>query len=231
MSLDLIKYLTERNRRTNDSIKEPGPVVTISREMGCPGTQLTSVLVQELNKRFRLKDEDSWHWLAKDKVQKIAAEKLGLPEEDIDYVFEAKRKGIMEEILQSMSTKYYKSDKRIQNTVKGVIRSEASKGHVVILGRGGVAITRDIPRSLHIHLEAPFEWRVLRVEEMYKFDTKSAEQYVREIDRKREEIRVYFGGKGTDYTKFDITFNSMTLSIPEIVDIIIYTMEVRDLIV
>jgi len=101
----------------------------------------------------------------------------------------------------------------------------------VILGRGGVAITRDIPRSLHIHLEAPFEWRVLRVEEMYKFDTKSAEQYVKEIDKKREEIRVYFGGKDTDYTKFDITFNSMTLSIPEIVDIIIHTMEVRNLIV
>jgi len=231
MSLHLIKYLTERNKRTNDSIKEPGPVVTISREMGCPGTQLTSALVQELNKRFRLKDENEWHWLAKDKVQRIAAEKLGLPEEDIDYIFEAKRKGIMEEILQSMSTKYYKSDRRIQNTVKGVIRSEAAKGHVVILGRGGVAITRDIPRSLHIHLEAPLEWRVLRVEEMYKFDTKSAEQYVREIDKKREDIRVYFGGKNTDYTKFDITFNSMTLSIPEIVDIIIHTMEVRNLIV
>lgn len=231
MSLDLIKYLTERNKRTIDFIKEPGPVITISREMGCPGTQLTSALVQELNKRYRLKDDNLWHWLAKDKVQKIAAEKLGLPEEDIDYVFEAKRKGIMEEVLQSMSTKYYKSDRRIQNTVKGVIRSEASKGRVVILGRGGVAITRDIPRSLHIHLEAPFEWRVLRVEEMYKFDTKSAEQYVKEIDKKREEIRVYFGGKDTDYTKFDITFNSMTLSIPEIVDIIIHSMEVRNLIV
>lgn len=230
MSLHLIKYLTERNKRTNDSIKEPGPVITVSREMGCPGTLLTSILVQELNKRFRLKDENQWHWLAKDKVQRIAAEKLGLPEEDIDYIFEAKRKGIMEEILQSMSTKYYKSDRRIQNTVKGVIRSEASKGRVVILGRGGVAITRDIPRSLHIHLEAPFEWRVLRVEEMYKFDTKSAEQYVREIDKKREDIRVYFGGKDTDYTKFDITFNSMTLSIQEIVDIIIHTMELRNLI-
>ncbi|MGE0079178.1 MAG: AAA family ATPase [Bacteroidales bacterium] len=230
MGLDLIRYLTERNKRTNDSIHEPGPVVTISREMGCPGTQLTSELVQELNHKFRLKDEDAWRWLAKERVQKIAAEKLGLPEEDIDYIFEAKRKGIMEEILQSMSTKYYKSDRRIQNTVKAVIRSEASKGRVVILGRGGVAITRDIPNSLHIHLEAPFEWRVIRVEEMYKFETKAAQQYVQEIDKKREEIRSYFGGKGTDYTRFDITFNTMTLSIKEIVDIIIHTMEIRNLI-
>lgn len=230
MGLDLIRYLTERNKKAIDSIHEPGPVVTISREMGCPGTQVTSELVQELNKRCRFKDEEAWRWLAKDTVLKIASQKLDLPTEDIDYVFEAKRKGMMEEILQSMSSKYYKSDRRIQNTVKAVIRGEASKGRVVILGRGGVAITRDIPRSLHIHLEAPFEWRVLRVEEMYKFDTKSAQQYVQEIDKKREEIRTYFGGKDTDYTKFDITFNSMTLSIKEIIEIIIHTMEVRNLI-
>jgi len=119
--------------------------------MGCPGTSVTSKLVQEINHRYKFKDEDLWKWLEKDRVLKLASKLLGLPQEDIDYVFEAKRKGIMTEILQSMSMKYYKSDRRIQNTVKSVIRSEASKGRVVILGRGGVAITRDIPRSLHIH--------------------------------------------------------------------------------
>ncbi len=231
MSIALIKYLSEWGKRPSDMYKEPGPVVTISREMGCPGKQVSSTLIEELNKRYRLKNELAWRWLAKEEILQIASAKLGLPKEDIDYVFEAKRKGIMQEILESMSTKYYKSDKHIQNTVKSIIRSEASKGHVVILGRGGVAITRDIPRSIHIHLEAPFEWRVLRVEEMYHFEPKEAEMYVREIDRKREEIRVYFGGKDTDYTRFDITFNAMTLSVQEIVDIIIHAMEVRNLIV
>ncbi|MEW5847044.1 MAG: cytidylate kinase-like family protein [Bacteroidota bacterium] len=207
MSIALIKYLSEWNKRPSDKYKEPGPVVTISREMGCPGKQVSSTLIEELNKRYRLKNELAWRWLAKEDILRIASSKLGLPKEEIDYVFEAKRKGIMQEILESMSTKYYKSDRHIQNTVKSIIRSEASKGHVVILGRGGVAITRDIPRSLHIHLEAPFEWRVLRVEEMYHFEPKEAELYVREIDKKREEIRIYFGGKDTDYTRFDITFH------------------------
>ncbi len=231
MSIALIKYLSEWGKRPSDKYREPGPVVTISREMGCPGKMLTDLLVQELNKKYRLKDELRWKWLAKEKILEIASARLNLPKEEIDYVFEAKRKGIMQEILESMSTKYYKSDKHIQNTVKNIIRSEASKGHVVILGRGGVAITRDIPRSLHIHLEASFEWRVIRVQEMYHFEPKEAEQYVREIDKKREEIRVYFGGKDTDYTRFDLTFNTMTLSVQEIVDIIIYAMEVRNLIV
>jgi cytidylate kinase len=230
MSNTLLKYLVEKNRQPSHTQKEPGPVVTISREMGCPGNRVTNLLVQELNQRYCLKDEDQWSGLGKEKIQKIAAEKLGLPQEEIDYVFEAKHKGAMEEILHSMSTKYYKSDQRIHNTVRGVIRMEAEKGRVVILGRGGVAITRDISRSLHIEIEAPFEWRVLRVEEMYHFDNKSAQLYVNEIDKKREAMRVYFGGKGTDYTRFDLTFNAMTLSVKEIVDIIIYTMEVRKLI-
>jgi len=231
MSIALIKYLSDWNKRPTDKYNEPGPVVTISREMGCPGKQVTNTLVEELNKRFRLKDDLAWKWLAKERILELASNKLGLPKEDIDYVFEAKRKGIMLEILESMSTKYYKSDKHIQNTVKSIVRAESSKGHVVILGRGGVAITRDIPRSLHIHLEAPFEWRVLRVQAMYNFEPKEAEQYVKEIDKKREEIRTYFGGKDTDYTRFDITFNTMTLSVQEIVDIIIDAMEVRKLVV
>lgn len=231
MSIALIKYLSDWNKRPSDKYKEPGPVITISREMGCPGTQVTNTLVQELNRRYRLKDELQWKWLAKQKILELASQKLGLPKEEIDYVFEAKRKGIMQEILESMSTKYYKSDRHIQNTVKNIIRAEASKGHVVILGRGGVAITRDIPRSLHIHLEAPIEWRTLRVQEMYHFEVKEAEHYVKEIDKKREEIRIYFGGKDTDYTRFDLTFNTMTLSVSEIVDIIIHAMEVRNLIV
>jgi len=231
MSIALIKYLSEWNKRPSDKYREPGPVVTISREMGCPGKMVSSTLIEELNKRYRLKDDFAWRWLAKEEILKIASANLGMPKEEIDYVFEAKRKGIMLEILESMSTKYYKSDKHIQNTVKHIIRSEASKGHVVILGRGGVAITRDIPRSLHIHLEAPFEWRVLRVQEIYQFEPQEAEHYVREIDRKREEIRIYFGGINTDYLRFDITFNAMTLSVQEIVDIIIHSMEVRNLIV
>ena len=142
-------------------------------------------------------------------------------------MLEAKKKTMMDDILQSFSSKYYKNDRTIRKTVKDVIRSIACQGRVVILGRGGVAITRDIPRSLHINLEAPLEWRTIRISEKLEIEPKAAESYILEIDRKREEFRDYFGGKNTDYTRFDISFNSMTLTIREIVDIIIKTMEIR----
>lgn len=40
MTYTVLKYLVEKNRQPNNTQKEPGPVVTISRQMGCPGTGL-----------------------------------------------------------------------------------------------------------------------------------------------------------------------------------------------
>ena len=225
--VDLVQYLIDRHKESSKPCPEPGPIVTISREMGCSGTQVTELLVNELNKRYEFKFRDPWKWVGKEEIQDAAAHTLNMQPEDISYVLEAKKKTMMDDILQSFSNKYYKSDRTIRKTVKDVIRSIACQGRVVILGRGGVAITRDIPRSLHINLEAPLEWRVLRIAQKLDIEPSAAERYILEIDKKREEFRDYFGGKNTDYTRFDMTFNSMTLTIHEIVDIIIKTMEIR----
>jgi cytidylate kinase len=225
--VDLVKYLIERHQESFKPCPEPGPVVTISREMGCAGTQVAIKLVDELNKRYTFKEGELWKWVGKEEIQSAAAHALNLPPEEINYVLEAKKKTMMDDILQSFSKKYYKSDRTIRKTVKDVIRSMACSGRAVILGRGGVAITRDIPRSLHINLEAPIEWRTLRISERMNIDEKAAEAYILEIDKQRAEFRDYFGGVNTDYTRCDISFNSMTLTISEIVDIIVKTMELR----
>ena len=225
--VDLVQYLINRHKDCHLPCPEPGPVVTISREMGCSGTQISQMLVQELNSRYEFKNGEPWKWIGKEELQEAAAQALNLPPDEIRYVLEAKKKTIMDDILQSFSNKYYKSDRTIRKTVKDVIRSIACSGRVVILGRGGVAITRDISRSLHINLEAPPEWRSLRIAEKMQIEFKEAEAFVLSIDKQREEFRDYFGGKNTDYTRFDISFNSMTLTVREIVDIIIKTMEIR----
>lgn len=225
--VDLVQYLIDRHKGGHLPCHEPGPVVTLSREMGCSGTQIAQVLVDELNSRFNFKNGEPWKWVGKEEIQAAAAHALNLPPEEISYALEAKKKTMMDDILQSFSRKYYKSDRTIRKTIKDVIRSIACNGRVVILGRGGVAITRDIPRSLHINLEAPLEWRTLRISEKMQIDLKEAESFVLSIDRQREEFRDYFGGKNTDYTRFDISFNSMTLTVKEIVEIIIKTMELR----
>ncbi|NJK86900.1 MAG: cytidylate kinase-like family protein [Bacteroidales bacterium] len=133
----------------------------------------------------------------------------------------------MDEILTAHSTKYYLSDRKIMNTVAKVIKNLACEGYVIIVGRGGVAITRDIARSLHVNLEAPLEWRALRTSEKHCLNLEEAKKYTLDIDKKRKQFRDFFEGKNSDYTRFDITFNCMTLSPEEIAGVILKAVEIR----
>jgi cytidylate kinase len=119
---------------------------------------------------------------------------------------------------------------KIRTTIAKVIRKFANEGNAIIVGRGGVAITRDIPKSLHIYLEAPLEWRALRVAEKHNWSIDQARNYAQSIDKKRSSFRDFFQGKGNDYTRFDIKLNCMTLETDQIIDIIVGAMRTRSMV-
>jgi len=131
--------------------------------------------------------------------------------------------------LLAQSKDYYKSDLKIRSTIAKVIRRFANEGNAIIVGRGGVAITRDIPKSLHVFLEAPLEWRALRLAEKDNIPVEQARSYAQSIDKKRNLFRDFFQGKGTDYTRFDIKLNCMTLEVGEITDIIVGALRTRSM--
>ena len=230
MKVDLIRYMSERLKNEVIKEKEPGPVITISREFGCPAKKIAEKLAESLTRKMYVKGTNIvWKYITKE-IMSESARELDLDPSKIQYVFEYERKGLIDDILAAQSTKYYKSDRRIRNTIGRVVRNMSCEGYVVIVGRGGVAITRDIPKSLHVNLEAPLEWRVLRASAKFNMEPEEAERYTLDIDRKRKQFRDYYEGKNTDYTRFDLVFNCMTLSIDEIVNIIIKAAEVRKLI-
>jgi cytidylate kinase len=229
MKVDLIKYMSERLKSDVIREKEPGPVITISREFGCPAKRIAQKLAESLTRKMYVKGTNiEWKYITKE-IMSESAKELDLHPSKIQYVFEYEQKGLIDDIIAAQSTKYYKSDRKIRNTIGRVVRNMSCEGYVIIVGRGGVAITRDIPKSLHIHLEAPLEWRVLRASAKFNMELEEAERYTLDIDRKRKLFRDYFEGKNTDYTRFDLTFNCMTLSIDEIVNIILKAAEVRKL--
>lgn len=227
--IDLSKYLHERYLERNAPLLNPGPVVTIAREMGCPGKKV-SQLLQDMLHQQTSKDlkKAEWKWVSKE-IFESAAKELELEPERIIEAFKHPR-GIIDEIIHSQSKKYYVNDRRIRKTIGEVIRSIANDGHVIILGRGGVALTRDIPKSLHIYLGAPLEWRAALVSEKQCMSIPDAKRYIKEIDDRRAQYRAYYEGKSNDYTSFDVSFNCMTFTVPEIVDAIIKIMEIRKLI-
>ena len=227
MKIDLSKYLD--NWYKEDPAKNifPGPVVTLSREVGCPAKKIAADLSETLNtlKKKHSKDHP-WRWIDKE-IMMESAKELQVDSSQIQHVFDYKKRGVLEDLLLAQSKDYYKSDMKIRTTIAKVIRNFANAGNAIIVGRGGVAITRDIPKSLHVYLEAPIEWRALPVADKYNFTIDQARSYAQNIDKKRSSFRDFFQGKGNDYTRFDIKLNCMTLEPNELIDIIIAAMRSR----
>jgi cytidylate kinase len=48
---------------------------------------------------------------------------------------------------------------------------------------------------LHINLEAPLDWRIVRIAEKYDKSFEEAEKIIVDVDRKRKQFREYFEGK------------------------------------
>jgi cytidylate kinase len=227
MNIDLLKYMSDRIHEEGGHFREAGPVITLSREYGCPSKIIACRLAEELTRKANAKGREiKWKYITKE-IMAESARALQVDPEKIKYVFQYEQKSMIDGILSAQFNKYYISERKIRNTVAKVVRNMAYEGNVIIVGRGGVSITHDIPNSLHIMLEAPMEWRTLRVSENYHVTQEEARKTAFEIDKKRKEFREYFQGKNSDYTRFDLTFNCMTFSIEEIVQIILKSAEVR----
>jgi cytidylate kinase len=221
--------MSERIHSEGELLRTAGPVITISREYGCPSKLIAASLAEELTRKMFVKGKEiKWKYVTKE-IMAESARALEVDPDKIKYVFDYQQKSVLDDILSAQFNKYYKSERKIRNTIGKVIRNMAQEGHVIIVGRGGVAITHDIPKSLHVMLEAPLDWRILRVAENYHISHSEARKNANEIDRKRKEFREYFQGKGTDYTRFDLTFNCMAFNIEEIVQIILKAAEIRKL--
>lgn len=234
MSNILLEYMRNRFSAETAAPKKSGlhggPVLTISREYGCPAKRLAGMLTSALNRteieRF---SKHRWKWIGKEILEESAKE-LNLRADMVRNIITDQEPGLLDDIVLSLSHKYYPGDVKIKRTFGSVIRTFAEEGHVVIVGRGGVSITRDIPRSLHIRLQAPMDWRIERVCLNYKVSPAEAKRTLREIDDKRQYIRDFFEGKKADDTIFDIVLNYKTIPEEDQVALILKAMEQKGLI-
>lgn len=224
------KYFNDLLQNRKTKLIETGPYISISRDFGCMANVIAQKLSRELTKRNKAAGiQKDWKWINK-LILHESAKALELSPSKIEYVFQSQRKTMMDEIVSAMSTRYYKSDKRIRKTIIEVIRSIAKTGHVIMVGRGGVAFAKDNPKSLHIKLTAPIEWRVDRIAKHYNKTRKEALKYILEVDEERKFLIDSFMGFDTDCSVFDLIFNRQNLKDDEIISTILNLMEKRKLI-
>ena len=224
-----LHYMNERKKRESETIKHDlGPVITISREYGCYGSEIADLLTKKINAKIDL-ESDQWVFVSH-QVLHDASKALDVNPEEITHIFGAEQKSFFDDMFSLLSSDRYLSDMQIKRILAQVVRSYSEQGKTIIVGRAGCVVAKHITKSIHIRIIAPFNWRVNQVKMRFDISTNAATAKVKETDKRRETFMKFYRGNKPDSELFDLIVNRSTLSSEEIVDQIFMLAQHRGLI-
>ena len=182
-------------------------VITVSRQYGCGGRELATILAEKLN--VKLYDKQIIH---------LAAAKLG-----IDDLSEADLKEL-ENTVQPMTLTYVpfhsfgnhagESSRGMFIAEAGVIRRLADDGPCVILGRSADYVLEDMPNHFSIFVCADDDYRQQRGKDVY--EGKTLKELNQENEKRARYYNYYTGKKWGDKINYDLCINTTNVSIKEI---------------
>ncbi len=207
---------------TQHTQAKSGPFITISRDYGCQANKLAQMLCDEFNKKGQ-----KWSILNKEIIME-AAKKLDMEPREVMKIAESVDRTTMDEVLHALTTKYYKSDRKIRQTIASVITAAAAQGNTIIVGRGGVAITHKLQPSIHIKLSAPREWRLQVMMQRYHTSREHMMKELSSVDLKRHRLLASLtkGVENPDML-FDVEFNCSTLNLEQIASMVTALADIR----
>lgn len=168
-------------------------IITISREMGSGGIPIAHKVAEKLG--YRLIDGEA--------IME-AASAYGLSAEAVEQADEKPP-----HFVDTLDSKQFLD----LHLIELIILEAALKGNVVIYGRGGQDLLKDVSSVLRTRIIAPFEVRVERWAEREWLDPDRARVLVRKSDQQRAGfIKYYFDRDWEDSVHYDLTINTQRLS-------------------
>ncbi len=227
MENTLLNYMNRRLGESKIPIPKSksvqGPVITISREVGCGGIKLGNLMLEELNKCVLCKQ---WQVISKE-VLNASANELKIKPEKIDRLFASHEHFTFDEVLSAFSDKYYKSNRTIVKTVREVIRNFAIDGCCIIVGRAGHLIASDVKNALHIRLVAPLEWRIQSISARKNLNHSDALKYIQNTEKERELFREHFKTNKKEDEHFDLTIDVSAFDEESLAKLILSAFELK----
>ncbi len=164
------------------------PFITVSREFGCEALPLAQHLVHILNERSR----PVYPWVAYDReVIDRVAEEMHLSQAIVESI-DGHRRDAMCELFDSILNRKIDESLVIRKICQ-VVRSLATHGHAVLVGRGSYLVTQDMKTGLHVRLVAPRPWRIHRVADIQRLGYRDAEKLVDQLEKERERfVQMFF---------------------------------------
>jgi cytidylate kinase len=200
-------------------------VITVSRQFGSGGDQICDRVCELL----------SYRYFDKQLMARVASE-VGLSEHDIvDYsednyqtqnflerlmawrgsrrVGEMRAWGVTSGGVKTREVTELDESSSVA-FVNGTIQAAYKRGNVVIVGRGGQAVLKDMPDVLHVRIQAPYNVRVRRLLERENYNPGGAKEAALKHDRASAEyLKRFFDIDWTDSTLYDLIINTTKLDI------------------
>jgi cytidylate kinase len=193
-----------------------GPVITISREVGCNGVKLAYLIAQQLNAHASVKN---WEVISKE-VFEQSAKQLKMEPEKVRKTMYQSEKFTFDDILKAFYDKNYKSNLTIGKTISRVILQIAIDGHCIIVGRAGHIIAEHIKNALHIRLVAPLEYRINTIMQNNHLSHDDALKFILKVEKERLAFRRAVLKQDPQTEIFDIILNRAAFTDQQIIEII-----------
>jgi cytidylate kinase len=167
------------------------PVITISRQEGSLGDEAARTLAEELG----------FHLVSREDIHGLAGHYDPAYQKDIERLEREGHPGFWEKIL--LGSPFYAS------LFAAVIYELASRGRVIILGRGAQVVLAGLPRVLRARVVAPTRVRVARVMERRGLSQEETASYLHHRDHERRElVRQIFRHDPRDWQLYHLVLNT-----------------------
>jgi cytidylate kinase len=230
MEDSLLNYLNNRLGKKNENYSPedtlPGPVITISREVGCAGLKIAKKLAGKLNETS---GKRKWKVFSKEIFEETARE-LEMDHQKLKKILKTEKRNTFDEILAALGDKRFKSDRRIRKTVIDAIRTIAVDGYCIIVGRGGHLISRDIKNSLHLRFSAPPGWRIEKIAKRDKIPEADAKEFINKTEKERESVRKNISHNISDDGHYDMEINVSAFAMNKLIELLEIAVRIKGLV-
>ena len=193
------------------------PLITISREAGTNAHGIGRFIIMRLAEYADPDLNTGWD-LFDQKLCALIAQNKSL-DADYDALLNDKYRGgglhrMVYEMLIGTPQEY-----RIQKKIEEVVRLLARLGKVVIIGRAGFLLARNMPGAIHLRLVASMDYRVQAVAKYDQLSEEQAVKKIKETDAERARfLKSHHNCDVSDPSNFDLVWNVAQFRVPEIVN-------------
>jgi cytidylate kinase len=183
-------------------------IVSISMQVGSYGNEIAAQVAKKCH--FQFVDQAQVHQLA----------------QECDAEFSKACKLYEAETKPSFFESFFFNNAAYTALFESLNYELASRGNVVIIGRGAQIVLRDIPGVFKARIVAPKDLRIKRVMDAKKVSPEEAASYVEKYDHQRQAlIRAIFDKDLRDLRLYDLIINTVSYTPEGAAEVICFAIE------